>query len=258
MTDTQTTHLAELTLRRLFAGELEGPSASATREHAQLCADCRAKLKAIEEEQRRFEREVPFERFAAGVERAARLPRPSPRRLPSWAGPVLSVAALLVVVVAAGPLFRQPARNRLKGGGEVSVVIAGPADGPQRAASSDPGAPEALSPGERVRIGYQAGAHRYLTSVSIDEAGNVTRLYPEQGTSLRAASEPQTHYLPGSLEFTGRGAERLIVVLSDEPLEVDAVASAATRAYSAAGGKLSHLDSLDVPGEQFHRTFLKP
>jgi hypothetical protein len=43
----------------------------------------------------------------------------------------------------------------------------------------------------------------------------VTPLYPEAGPSLPALSDARTHYLPGSLEFTGKGTERLIVILSD-------------------------------------------
>jgi hypothetical protein len=138
------------------------------------------------------------------------------------------------------------------------VQIAGAGAGPQRAAAAD--APETLSPGERVRIGYQPGGHRYLTSLSIDDQGQVTPLYPEAGRSLpigRGAAAA-TRYLPDSLEFTGRGNELLIVVLSDQPLEVDAVKKAARDAFQKAGGDLARLPSLDLPGEQFHRTFVKP
>jgi hypothetical protein len=67
-----------------------------------------------------------------------------------------------------------------------------------------------------------------------------------------------TQYLPDSLVFTGAGLERVVVVMSREKLDVEAVKRAAKARYDEARGKLEHLGTLDVPGEQFHRSFLKP
>lgn len=250
-------HLGDLKLRRLFAGELAGPEGETERAHAAACAECGQRLRAIGDEQRHFEEQIPFERFAAGVERASRSPRaaaPAPRA--RWLYPVMGIAAACVLTVAGRQLVEANEHNRTKGGGDIDVVVAGPANGPQRKAAVK--APEALAPGERVRIGYEAGDHRFLTSVSIDDQGQVTPLYPEAGSSLPAASGRETHYLPGSLVFTGKGTERLVVILSDEPLDVDRVKTAAKAAYDTARGDLSKIDRLEVPGEQFHRTFLKP
>jgi hypothetical protein len=255
------THLGELKLRRLSAGELAGSDAETSRAHAAACALCGTKLRALADEQRRFEEAIPFERFAAGVERAARTPKAVPTPRLRWLYPVMAVAAAGLVSVSAYSLIEagQPGFNHLKGTGSgIEVVVAGPANGPQRQASENPFTPEALSSGERVRIGYKNAEHRFLTSVSIDDQGQVTPLYPEAGPSLPAASDRQVHYLPGSLEFTGKGTERLVVILSDEPLDAAQVQSAAHEAYDAAHGDVTKLDHLDVPGEQFHRTFLKP
>ena len=65
-------HIGELTLRRRRAGEALGPDGPAIDAHATSCADCRARIRALDDEQRRFEQEISFDRFAAGVERAAR------------------------------------------------------------------------------------------------------------------------------------------------------------------------------------------
>ena len=65
-------HIGELTLRRRRAGEALGPDGPAIEAHATSCADCRARMRALDDEQRRFEQEISFDRFAAGVERAAR------------------------------------------------------------------------------------------------------------------------------------------------------------------------------------------
>jgi len=92
----------------------------------------------------------------------------------------------------------------------------------------------------------------------VDEAGQVTPVYPERGESLPAGGGNATVYLPESLEFTGSGAEKVIVILSDEPLQVDQVAAAAGAAFAAARGHLPAMGPLAVPGEQFARTVQKP
>ena len=134
--------------------------------------------------------------------------------------------------------------------------IAPPQNGPQRIAATETAEP--LAPGERIRVGVQPGSRRFLFAISIDDKGVVTPLYPEAGTSLAVASGGAMQYLPDSLELTGRGSERLIVLLTDAPLALDVVRAAATAAWERAGGHLSRLPNLAVGGEQFHRIFLKP
>lgn len=259
MNEAGMTHVGMMKLRQLRAGELPGDEAEQVRAHAGECADCRGKLKGLEDEQARFQAAVSFDRFAAGVERAAR-PRPAAERARRWMAPALALAATLTLVVSAGrgllPGGDADGRNRLKGGAQVELKIAGPSGASQRDAPEQ--APALLSPGERVRIGYRAVQRRFVTVVSIDERGEVTPVYPERGQSLPASGGNAMVYLPESLEFTGSGAEKLIVILSDEPLEVDRVSAAASAAYAAAQGDLSRLGQLAVPGDQFHRMVQKP
>jgi hypothetical protein len=243
-------HVGMMKLRQLRAGELRDEEARAVREHADGCADCRGKLTGLQAEQARFEEAVSFDRFAAGVERAARPRRPSAAR---WVGPALALMAATVVTIAAPRLMlREASRpNRAKGGPEVSFFV-GSAAG-SREAPAD--APALLSPGEGVMIRYSASAGRYLTVIAIDEQGVVTPVYPERGPSLRVEGQGE---LPDSLELTGPGAERLVAILSEEALEVGQVVDAARAAYGAAGGDLGRLLDLEVPGQQFHRTVQKP
>jgi hypothetical protein len=269
-------HPGDLLLRRLRAGEpLAGDQASATA-HTEACGRCRARLKDLDDEQQRFEQTISFDRFAAGVERAARSgskargARPAAGRrwgLPSL-GLVAAAAALVLVIgvrdgqrdgVGSGAP-RAAGSNGIKGGGAGIVVRigGGGSDATQRDAAS--GRPETLARGERIRIGYRPGEHRYLFAVSLDDQGRVTALYPESGRSLEVAGAGETQYLPESVEFTGTGAERLVVVLSDQPLALDTVKRAAEAAYRKSGGDLIRLPDLEVGGggEQFARTFLKP
>lgn len=253
---TQTGHLSELHLRRLFAGE---PLDPARLQHSHSCDECKSRLKGLGEEHRRFEQAIPFERFAAGVERASRTPRPLPP-VHRWPKVVLAVAASLVAIATVPVLLNRghdERGNRIKGGSAIDVVIAGA--GGQRLAPSDPQVAEPLSPAERVRIGYRPGSHRYLIAVSIDEAGAVSPLYGQAERSLAVdTSAASTAYLPDSFELTGSGLERLVVVLSDEPLSFEEVRKAAQARYEEARGNLLQLGSLDLSGEQFHRTFRKP
>ena len=248
----QSDHPGALTLRRLLLGEAVGADVKA---HASACAECQARLKTFTEEQQRFEAGIPFERFAAGVERASRTPREvRPARSPVLQV-VLSLAAVLLVAVGFGQIFgiEDKGFNRVKGGG-VDVVVAG--KGGQR--QVDTITVEALARGERVRIGFSPGTWRYLAVLSIDEAGQVTPLYPPSGTSLPVTPEAPRAWLPDSLEFTGSGLERVVVVMGNDPTDMQLLAKEAKRRYDEAQGDVSKMSNLDVPGEQFHRTFLKP
>jgi hypothetical protein len=254
-------HVGELALRRLRAGEALDRAQAA---HASACADCRARLKGLDDEQRRFEQEISFDRFAAGVERASRTrrPRAPAARTLRFLAPTLALAAGFALFVTTSGRERGPGganhANQIKGGGADITVRVAAGDGPQRTAAV--GAPEALAPGERVRIGYHAGSHRYLLSLSIDERGQVTPLYPEAGRSvaLGRAVGAAPRYLPDSVEFTDAGTERLYVVLSDEPIEVEAARRAVRAAFEQAKGDILRMPALALPGEQFQRTFIKP
>lgn len=255
-------HISEWTLRRLHAGELPAPEATQARAHVAGCTACGAVLKEVEDAQARFEAEVPFERFAAQVERAATRQQAQATRRPQWeraARPLAAMAATVLVLVGVGRFMAsrdatEPRRNGLKGGAVAELRIGG--DGPQRTAQARQ--PEPLAPGERVRLGYEAGAHRYVLAVSVDARGEVTPLYPEVGESLPVEPGPGMHWLPDSLEFTGSGAERVVLVLSDAPLRVEDVTRAARDAFEAAQRDVANLPELHVPGEQTHWMLLKP
>jgi hypothetical protein len=255
---TSQNHVGELALRRFRAGE-----AFPEVEHIGACVDCRARVKSLDDEQRRFEQEISFDRFAAGVERASRAaetPRQAPARAPSWrfVVPTLAVAAGVALFVVVPRRDAGPYHGIKGGAAAITVRVSAGDTGPQRSAAD--GAPEALAPGERVRIGYQAGAHRFLLSLSIDQRGQVTPLYPESGRSVPVGKAVGTgpRYLPDSIEFTDAGTERLFVILSDQPIDVDAARRAARASFDRAKGDILRMAPLELPGEQFQRTFLKP
>jgi hypothetical protein len=259
MTSMQEHHVGDLALRRFRIGEAL-PEVAA---HADACSDCRARLKALDDEQRRFEQDVSLDRFAAGVERAMRTAktpkRSAPRPLAStWRFMLPTFALAAGVALFVGSTSRQRGFNNIKGGADITVRVQAGDAGPQRSAAID--APEALTRGERVRIGYKPGKHRFLLSLSIDERGQVTPIYPEAGRSLPVGKVVgmSPSYLPDSIEFTDAGTERLFVVMSDQPIDVDAARRAARASYDKAKGDILRMPPLDLPGEQFQRTFIKP
>ena len=147
-------------------------------------------------------------------------------------------------------------RNNTKGGAGISVRIAEARGGHQREAAA--AVPEALLAGERVRVGYEPGGHRFVFVFSVDGEGHMTSLYPETGRSLPIVNGTGYRYFPDSLEFTGAGWEGLFVLLTDDALDPADVGRAAEMAYRAAGGDLARMTQLSLPGEQFRRLFRKP
>lgn len=242
MTTLAMKHPGELTLRQFLAEE---PLDEATTSHLRACAQCAARLAKLRDEQKAFEAEVPFERFAAGVEKAARQQqKAAPRKTPVM-GVVMALAACFLAVLVGKLLFGQgDGGSRIKGGASVDFVIAGP--GGQRPAAEL----EQLSSGERVRIGVSG--HRHVLALSIDDAGEVSTVYAE---TLPGDGQA---WLPDSLEFTGKGREHLVVVLSDLPVGAESVAAQLREHFKQAGGDLTKLGSLEVTGVQVHRTLLKP
>jgi hypothetical protein len=249
-------HLAEIALRRYRAGELADVESADADRHLAACPPCRGKLRLLVEEQRAFEHEIPFERFAGGVERACRVPRQRPRRF--WfagVGGALAAAAVVLFLVR-GPTTGP---NRTKGGSvEATVRVASAYAAGQRAVP--PGSQELLEPGDRVRFGYRTGEPRYLAAISVDEQGEITLLYPESGPALAIGPTAETIYLPDSLEFTGAGREKVFLFLARQPFDSAVAKQAVKSAHERAKGDLGALPNPVFAGGQqvFSWLFRKP
>lgn len=240
-----------LTLRRLAAGELAAEEERGVRRHVAGCERCARALAQMEREAADFRREVPFEAFA----RAA-LARSRGRERARWARPAaLAAAAALVLGLLSGPLetaLSSRGRNHVKSAAAVDLYAGGIGAAPRTVQSG-----EALAPGERIRVGYHAADGRYLLVLSVDESGEVTPLYPEAGRSLKAQPGNQVRMLPDSVELTGRGWERLIALISDEPLEV-AAAVAQARGEFARARSLQAMTPLPLRADEYSYLLKKP
>jgi hypothetical protein len=252
-------HPSPWMLRRLHAGELSASEAAPLRTHAEGCAQCGAVLREAEALQHQFEEDIRLARFTAGVEKALR--REAPRKASSffpllWAGPLVAMATGVLLFVNLQPSSGEPPPpgTRIKGGAHAELRIGG--TDAQRTVPGE--ALEPLAPGERVRLGYTPEAYPYVLALSVDAAGEVTPLYPESGQSLPVEPGPGTHWLPGSLEFTGDGLERVVLLLSAQPLDVQEALAAARRAFEAGGRSVERMPALDLPGTQTHWMLRKP
>ena len=237
-------------LERLCAGELAGEDEQRLRAHAASCPECARALADLAREAEAFHREVAFDRFEAAV--AAKAQKRSRRHI---AGPVgLALVAGLAALLFIRPLTALHSRPGIKGdGASVLELFVGCAGQAPRIAQNN----ETLAPGERVRVGYQSAHRRFVLVFSIDEAGVATALYPESGPSLPAEQGPGTHLMPDSLELTGRGAERIVALLSDEPIDARAALAAASREFSRAG-RLDRMGPMRLGAEELSVVLHKP
>ncbi|HEY0706061.1 MAG TPA: ACP synthase [Polyangia bacterium] len=268
-------HLGELRLRRLRAGELNATEAASAEQHLEGCASCRARLDALAAEERGFFQTIAYPRFAGGVERAARVPRPERRvRRNATYGVALGLASaaalLLLFRPGTGPLVDPTSEsggesavesgNRSKGGTsfEATIRIASADGRAQRSAA--PGSTTHLGPGERLRVGYAAPGVSYVMVFTVDDAGAVSSVFDEAGDSARVVASKGTVYLPDSLELTGAGHERLFFVAGKTPFPGGPVHAAVREALNKAGGDLVSMAPPRLPAEVtgFSWLFRKP
>ena len=194
-------------LRRLAAGELAGEDRARAEEHLAGCARCQAAAREIEAERRDLAEALPFQEFAAGV--AERLARPERRPLALRALP-LALAAGLAVAVAAPFLLRltRPEDGTRVKGGASAVLFA-----------QEGTAVRALAPGEPI----PEGARLRLSLLPAGRRNAAAFLVDADGAALLYAGPALAGPLPDAFEWTGRGTGTLLVLLSDGPLDAEAL-----------------------------------
>jgi hypothetical protein len=233
-------------LRRLRAGELAGIERDQAQRHVDACATCRDRMAQLATEDAQVRVALPFATLADGVARRSAA-SPGRRR---WVAPVSLASAALVAALIAPQLLRPTPRNGIKGGSDLQLYVGGV--GEPRRVLGEP----ALQAGERVRLEYAAGEHRFLAVLSVDERGEVTPLYPPGGVS-RPIERGGARLLPNSVAFDGSGRERLVAVFSDAPLQVTDLLAAAHADFARAGS-LAKMEPLGLGAEEIDRTVLKP
>jgi hypothetical protein len=240
-----TTHLPRHRLEALSGGH--DPDARA---HLVACTACADRLEQLEAARATFLARRDPMKFAREV-----TARPQPRRPISrarWVGAaaLAAVAALALLMVRGAP-----ESIRYKGGSDLHAFVE--RDGRPRALTNG----EPLRAGDRLAFTYAAREPRHLLLLSIDEAGAITRYYPEDegDAPLPPAARAQ---LPVGIELDShRGEERLVALFSLEPLDEAQVRQdlrEALRESRVRDGGVAGMQRLDIAAEQASVWFRKP
>lgn len=192
-----------LRVRRFVAGELSGVERERMQAHLEGCARCQEALREIEAEKARVLRDVPFERFAAGV--AEKLAAPvAPRRAWRKFVPIAAAAALLIGI-GIGRSGREGDGVRTKGGTSTRLY--------QKVGA------EVIAVGPDGVVGT---GPLQLELASPDRAQAVLLLVEGNDASVLYAGPSQAARAP--FEWVGPASSAtLVTVLSDQPLDAESV-----------------------------------
>lgn len=200
------------------------PERSGLSQHLDGCEVCKARLARMEKEGEDFRRFVLPATLDAVVDANTR--RRFSFNFNGWyvAVPAMAAAAALAVVVL--PKLRQderPPDDYVGEKGGLALTVWTPTEkGPTNIADGgrvNPSAALRFS----VRPGNLKNCHLWL--LSVDEAGQISRIYPTQGD--KGAQITQKTSLPGGAVLDGKtGLERLYAVCSPEPIAYGQVESA--------------------------------
>jgi hypothetical protein len=242
-----TGHLTRRELEQLVAEDPQFPVAPALRVHVSGCDRCNVRRLALHGSRARYLAAHPATDFAQAVAaRAAASTSVAPiRRKP----PVFALSAgALALTAAALVWFRPvapPAAIRLKGGASLEVIASHA--GRQRSLRDG----DALSPGDQLAFAYVLDRPRHLLLVDVDDAGVMTRYFPNDDvreSSLPASPRAQ---LPVGIELDAQpGDERVYALFSDAPLDETVVENAVRRGLAAKradGDGIAELQELDLP-----------
>jgi hypothetical protein len=186
-------------VRRLFAGELYALEHERAQVHLGSCARCQATARELRQEGEALRRDLPLPAFTAGVARNLAAAKPhTPWR---WVA-----AAGFAALVALGILWVRAADAGGHARASAAQVFVDDAQGMRPLSPSD-----RVATGSKLRLWLHPGEHAFATAVLL-AGGTATPIF------AGAAHEGP---LPQVFSWDGNEpAARLLVVLSDRPLEV--------------------------------------
>jgi hypothetical protein len=206
------------------------PERSGLSPHLDGCDACKARLARMEKEGEDFRRFV----LPATLDEVVEANTGYRLRWNAWlmAVPAMAAAAALAIVVMP-KIGRQeepdPDYIGEKGGMGITVYTTG-----ERGPTTIPDGGK-VNPSAALRFSVRPGNLKpcHLWLLSVDEAGQVSRIYPTQGD--KGAQITQKTPLPGGAVLDGKtGLERLYAVCSSEPIAYGQVESA-VRASASSG-----------------------
>ncbi len=180
--------------------------------HLEGCERCRARVARMEREGE------DFRRFVLPATLDAVLEKNAPARRKKWlwllgVAPVAAAAALIVAIRPSGP----PEGYVGEKGGMSLVAYLGAPGGAKMVLDG-----QAVQPSAALRFSVTPAGRCNLWVVSVDESGEISRIYPAQGDGGAPVSKQGA--LPGGAVLDGRaGLERFYAVCSPAPLRYEEV-----------------------------------
>jgi hypothetical protein len=217
---------------------LAEPERSPSRDHAEGCADCQARLAEMRRQGEAFLQYVYPATVAAVEQAAAHRPAWSPAR---WLAPIPALAAAAAILVLARPGAPPEDYLGMKGGDGLglAVYVQGAA-GPHLAHDG-----EAVAAAAALRFKVRPGRPCNLWLLSIDGAGQVSRLFPADGDG--GAEVSRTVELPGGAMLDGQaGPERILALCAPQAVAWSWVEGVVRQA--ATGGAETVRALRSVPG----------
>jgi hypothetical protein len=212
-----------LRVRRFVAGELEGVERDRMQAHLESCGRCQEALREIEAEKASLLRDVPFERFAAGVAEKLAAPPVAPRKVWRRFVPLAAAAALLIGIGIGRGGRHDEDVTRTKGGTSARLYQKVGAEviavGPDGVVGTGPLQLELASPDRSQAV------------LLLVEGRDASILYAGPSNAARAP-----------FEWVGPASSAtLVTVLSDQPLDAESIRRAIAEQGTAGAPKGSEV-----------------
>ena len=221
-------HLSSEAIDLLLLAALPPPEANEAKQHLDGCDECRGRWRELNEDKQRFEQFV-FARTLPKVEARVAQARASffDRFKLRILIPVLGVAAAAAVVASMGPgtQTEDDVYVGIKGGAQASLEVFA-VRGAGGVFPVTPGI--TLQPKDRIGFMVNPAGAKYLMVASRDGAGVFSVYHPFGAQQSQPVTPAKSKLeLPTKVELDETlGAERVVAVLSDEPVTAQQVEAA--------------------------------
>ncbi|MBI5507891.1 MAG: DUF4384 domain-containing protein [Deltaproteobacteria bacterium] len=213
---------------------LADPTHSAVREHVEACDHCEARLAEMERLGTEFQRFV----FPATVDKVVAVTERRPFFALPWIGVLAPMAAAAAVVLVLLPEKPPADYVGLKGSGLSLTPFVATPSGPKALADHD-----RVPRGAGLRFKVHADQACYLTLLSLDDAGQVSELYPTSPEPALIAAGETT--LQGGIRLDDQaGSEQFFAVCTEAPVPMSELRALLTSTLGSAARPLAAIDGL--------------
>ena len=237
-------HPPSIAVEQFAFGPQDAKPDQSTVDHIQNCPECSLRVRILREEREAFRVMHPSSTFLARLERAQ-----SPDRSRVGLGAfraALSAVALasalgVTVFMAIQPSDEAnvPAGVKMKGTTELALRIHVSRDGAPAVPFDER---DELHRGDILRFVADIPEDGYAALMSLDENQRLSWYYPTSAYPARLLTAGTSRVLPGAIQLDDYvGSELLVLVLSDAPMDKQAIETHVRKAMTEAKGDLQVL-----------------